>query len=277
MTTTTKWIVEAWAEELQTVLQFLTGEDWTLSVSADEPASSPSNCFWWTQRYSAAANASLAIGAPPLAWSELGARVLQAAGVELIEQASARSTYLEAVQQSANALTRALSARLGTTVEATGGTDETPSTIEHTASVIIRSAGFELPPLRIWVSEALSAACNPSPLAAGTALGTAIVRSEPEPLAPTPQSRTMSVLLDVQMPVSISFGRASLPLREVMKLSTGSAVELDRKPDDEVDVIVNNCVIARGEVVVIEGNYGVRITQIISREQRLALRAGGRA
>jgi flagellar motor switch protein FliN len=93
----------------------------------------------------------------------------------------------------------------------------------------------------------------------------------------TPSSRTMSVLLDVQMPVSISFGRSSMPLREIMKLTTGSAVELDRKPDDEVDVIVNNCVIARGEVVVIEGNYGVRITEIVSREQRLALRTGARA
>ena len=89
---------------------------------------------------------------------------------------------------------------------------------------------------------------------------------------PPPTNPNVSVLLDVQMPVSICFGRASMPLREVMKLSSGSAVELDRRPDDEVDIIVNNCVIARGEVVVIDGNYGVRVTAIISREQRLALR-----
>jgi flagellar motor switch protein FliN/FliY len=67
-----------------------------------------------------------------------------------------------------------------------------------------------------------------------------------------------------------------MPLKEVMKLTSGSAVELDRKPDDDVEVIVNNCVIARGEVVVVEGNYGVRITEIISREQRMALRGDGR-
>jgi flagellar motor switch protein FliN/FliY len=79
------------------------------------------------------------------------------------------------------------------------------------------------------------------------------------------------------MPVSISFGRSSMPLREVMKLTTGSAVELDRKPEDVVDIIVNNCVIARGEVVAIEGNYGVRITEIVSREQRMALRGSTRA
>ena len=79
------------------------------------------------------------------------------------------------------------------------------------------------------------------------------------------------------MPVSICFGRASMPLREIMKLTGGSAVELDRRPDDEVDILVNNCVIARGEVVVIDGNYGVRVTGIISREQRIALRAGARS
>ena len=83
-------------------------------------------------------------------------------------------------------------------------------------------------------------------------------------------------ILDVEMPVSIAFGRSSMQLKEVMKLTTGSAVELDRRADDDVELIVNNCVIARGQVVVVDGNYGVRITEIVSREQRLALRVGGR-
>ena len=71
------------------------------------------------------------------------------------------------------------------------------------------------------------------------------------------------------MPVSVSFGRAYLPLRDVLKLSSGSIVELNRSVSDPVEVIVNNCVIARGDVVVVDGNYGVRVTQIISRQERL--------
>jgi flagellar motor switch protein FliN/FliY len=55
----------------------------------------------------------------------------------------------------------------------------------------------------------------------------------------------------------------------VIKLSTGSIIELNRTITEPVEVIVNNCVIARGEVVVIEGNYGVRIQQIVSRSERL--------
>ena len=81
--------------------------------------------------------------------------------------------------------------------------------------------------------------------------------------------RTLDLLMEVELPVSVSFGRAQLPLRDVLKLTSGSIVELNRTISDPVEIIVNNCVIARGEVVVVEGNYGVRIHQVISREERL--------
>jgi flagellar motor switch protein FliN/FliY len=69
--------------------------------------------------------------------------------------------------------------------------------------------------------------------------------------------------------VSVSFGRAQLPLKDVLKLTTGSIVELNRTVEDPVELIINNCVIARGEVVMVEGNYGVRIQEILSRQERL--------
>ena len=79
----------------------------------------------------------------------------------------------------------------------------------------------------------------------------------------------MDLLLEVELPVSISFGKTSLPLRDVLKLTTGSIVELNRTASDPVDVLVNQRLIARGEVVVVEGNYGIRIQQIASRHDRL--------
>lgn len=273
MTTEATWIAEAWAGELKNVLQFLTADDWNAKISGDTGGSA-STSYWWTQKFNAAAGATLSIGAPALAWSELGARILQGAGVDLIEQSSAKSTYLEAVQQSTSGLARVLGTRLAKSIDATGGREEAPDGNGITFAVVISAGDFQLPPLRVIVSEELCNALEPS------LTPTALVERPAESPAETsmpPSSRTMSVLLDVQMPVSISFGKSSMPLREIMKLTTGSAVELDRRPDDEVDVIVNNCVIARGEVVVIDGNYGVRITEIVSREQRLALRAGARA
>jgi flagellar motor switch protein FliN/FliY len=83
------------------------------------------------------------------------------------------------------------------------------------------------------------------------------------------RSKTLGLLLDVELPVSVSFGRTQLPLKDVIKLTTGSVIELNRTIQEPVEVIVNNCVIARGEVVVVEGNFGVRIHEVVSREERL--------
>jgi flagellar motor switch protein FliN/FliY len=91
---------------------------------------------------------------------------------------------------------------------------------------------------------------------------------EPAPRAHA-SSRTMDLLLDVELPVSISFGKTQLPMKEVLKLTTGSIVELDRSVGDPVEVLVNDSLVARGEVVVIDGNYGVRIQKIINPQDRL--------
>jgi flagellar motor switch protein FliN/FliY len=98
--------------------------------------------------------------------------------------------------------------------------------------------------------------------AADAELLSALVKEE----APT---KTFDLLFDVELPVSVSFGRAQVPLKDVLKLTTGSIIELNRAIGDPVEVIVNNCVIARGEVVTLDGNFGVRIHQVISRHERL--------
>jgi flagellar motor switch protein FliN/FliY len=79
----------------------------------------------------------------------------------------------------------------------------------------------------------------------------------------------MDLILDVELPVSISFGKTELPMKDVLKLTTGSIVELNRGVNDPVEVMVNHCLIARGEVVVVEGNYGVRIQHIASSLDRM--------
>jgi flagellar motor switch protein FliN len=77
------------------------------------------------------------------------------------------------------------------------------------------------------------------------------------------ESTGRKILLDdVEVPLSISFGKAQLPLRDVLKLGTGSIIELDRTVSEPVDIVVSNRVVARGEVVVIDGNYGVRVTHV---------------
>ena len=85
-----------------------------------------------------------------------------------------------------------------------------------------------------------------------------------------PAPSNLDLLRDLELPLNISFGSANIPLHVLANLNGGSIVTLDRPVDDPVDVIVNDRVVARGEVVVVDGCYGVRILEIASAAQRLA-------
>ena len=75
------------------------------------------------------------------------------------------------------------------------------------------------------------------------------------------------LLMGVKLPIRVLMGRTRLQLRDIARLGGGSVVELDCSPDDPVDIIVNDRLIAQGEIVVVGGNYGVRITRIASANQ----------
>lgn len=79
----------------------------------------------------------------------------------------------------------------------------------------------------------------------------------------------LDLLLDVELGVTLRFGSRRAPLREVLELSPGAVLELNREIQEPVDLVLNERVIAQGDVVVIDGNYGLQITRVISPEQRL--------
>ncbi|MGE0445002.1 MAG: FliM/FliN family flagellar motor switch protein [Vicinamibacterales bacterium] len=90
----------------------------------------------------------------------------------------------------------------------------------------------------------------------------------PAASAPEPAPR-LDVLLDIDLPVVVRFGHTDMPLRALTKLGPGSIVDLGRSPDDPVEVLVSNRVVAHGEVVVVGGNYGVRIVDVVSPSERM--------
>ena len=79
----------------------------------------------------------------------------------------------------------------------------------------------------------------------------------------------LDLLLDVELAVTLRFGSRRAPLREILELSPGAVLELNREIQEPVDLMLNDRVIARGDVVVVDGNYGLNITDVISPEQRL--------
>jgi|SRR5262245_42879145 len=80
----------------------------------------------------------------------------------------------------------------------------------------------------------------------------------------TEDQSTVALLMDVQLPVSIRFGETEMILEEVVKLGVGSIIELNSGIDQPVELVVNNRTLARGEIVTVDGFYGIRITEITS-------------
>jgi len=229
--------------------------------------------YWWRQPLSLAEDAVIWVCAPSETWTDLGRRALEAVGVEEAEAADIRQTYQELLQQGLSTLSQTIGAELGqeVTPEAGGQTEELPECC--VVPLELRHGDAESTVGRLWVafSKELIVRLQPTDAPTQAQPEAQPQASKPKALAgaSAPASEAMALLLDVELPVSVSFGRAHLPIKDVLKLASGSIVELNRAVSEPVEVIVNNCVIARGEVVVVEANYGVRITEIISRRERL--------
>ena len=80
----------------------------------------------------------------------------------------------------------------------------------------------------------------------------------------------LRLLADIPVRMSVEVGSTQLRLAEVMALSEGSVVELDRQADELLDIMVNGTLVARGEVVTVNGRYGIRVAEIASAETRMA-------
>jgi flagellar motor switch protein FliN/FliY len=79
----------------------------------------------------------------------------------------------------------------------------------------------------------------------------------------------ISLIRDVPLEISVELGRTTKRISEILDLTSGSVIELDRLVGESLDILANGKVIAKGEVVVVDENYGVRITEIVVPQHRL--------
>ncbi len=84
-----------------------------------------------------------------------------------------------------------------------------------------------------------------------------------------PSKMNREVIENIPVTLAIEVGRASLKIRDLMRLTQGSVVELDRLAGEPLDIVVNDTVVAQGEVVLVNDRYGVRLTQVISAADRI--------
>jgi flagellar motor switch protein FliN/FliY len=247
-------------EALRRALNSLTGTVFGVGIlestefgKADEP-------LIWQQPFSLADGARFWLVAGKDLCEAVGRMIAGGPDGESVADEDCRLRWSEIAGQAMTELARVISADLGRPVLAQGGEQDTaePDEQMQDAMLEVRNS-IQIWHVRIAWNGAFADAC-PAPAHQIASKGS---------LSETPPSKTLDLLMDVALPVSVSFGKASLQIREVLKLNTGSVVELNRLVSEPVEVIVNNCVIARGEVVVVDGNYGVRVIHLASRADRL--------
>ena len=237
----------------------------TFAIAAAESSAEPGDCIWTTYNFPPAPG-QITFGLDRAAAIALGHRILEAKHRTSEHDHHALHAIHHLNSQVAAELASALGSRLGTklgSIEPASAEESLPSAHDFALSLEHPRHGRHL--LLIRLSRELIGSFSQS----GALLSEADLAPAVNAIESRCTPRNLDLLLDVEMPVSISFGSTRISLKDVAKLSSGSTIELNRTLSEPIQVLVNNCSIARGEVVVIDGKFAVRIKDIVSGQDRL--------
>jgi flagellar motor switch protein FliN/FliY len=214
--------------------------DWSLTP---DPQDDTGSWTWWSSGLSTHPGADFFIGAPEETWEKLG-----------------RGGSSENSRENAAALVSGCFAKTveqifgGRAPTRDSGSSDAPSEDWARISVEIRYPAGQWP----------NAGCVLSPEFEQALRGPEEAAAPVSP--PASRMNPSDMLMHVQVPVSVTFGATQIRMKDLLNLTTGSVVELDQALHDNVEVRVNDRVIARGEVVAVDGNYGVRVLELVSGE-----------
>lgn len=108
--------------------------------------------------------------------------------------------------------------------------------------------------------------------AAGTVVDTAQPANIFQPLRPGQPidgNQDLDLILDIPVALTVELGRTKIPIKHILQLAQGSVIELDALAGEPMDVLVNGCLIAQGEVVVVNEKFGIRLTDIVTPSERM--------
>ena len=256
--------LEIWAEEFTRAIQTLSGVIPIVSairaVSPSQTSFESSTLFWWKQSFEGAGSFTTWIAAEEPTWSALG----NASGSNISD---ARNLYLAVICQAQQAAAAAGSEQLPKSLTCREGQPERPDSFDALIgfTIAIRLGDTDLSPILFFIEY------TAGDMLLGPQRGKelqSIQKYQPEWPVSSPM---LDRLMKLDLPLSVALGRAVMPIGDVLKITSGSMIQLDRTADDLVELIVHGTVVARGEVVSVKGNYGVRIKQIISKDDRLTL------
>jgi len=185
-----------------------------------------------------------------------------------------RDAFAEMLRQVAGQTAAAWKAQSRTEIELTFQATVEPAPVTAN-SVTLRLAGekFNELSLRLFLNEDLSDALDSLPAPPPTEPANQPLESAPSvPSAPrtTPLPTNLSLVLDVELDATIRFGERQMLLRDIFGLVAGAVVELNQMVNEPAELLVAGRLVARGEVVVVDGNFGLRVTEVASVIERAA-------
>jgi len=255
---------EAWKTCLQNVLSQVSGQPAAFEVSS-QPLAAADSDVWYTVVAGGAAHGEMTLRLPAASGTRLAQKFLgetePAAEGIAVEPISAenKEALEELLRQIAGLAATALAAVAGGEVQLHLSTSAAPSwSSDAIVCLQTRDEGGRPITIEIQISPALAAELQPRVPPAQTS-------AQPSPPSSTlpPPSSSYGRLMDVGLDVKLRFGTRRMLLRDVLALSAGVVVELDNALHSPVDLLLDGRLIAQGEVVVVDGKYGLRVTNVV--------------
>jgi flagellar motor switch protein FliN/FliY len=250
---------EVWEGCTQKVLSQIFGQTVTFEMPSEALPTADSD-VWHTVVVGGALRGEMALRLPAASGAHLAQKFLQqTAPVPEELSAEHKEALEELLRQIAGQAATALASAVGGEVQFHVAASAAPSW-SSSATMCLRTVGEAEAPvtLEIQISAALATALQPrAETQASPPSATA-----PRP-NPTPGAASYERLKDVILEVKLRFGSRRMVLRDVLALSAGVVVELESNLNSPVDLLLDGRVVAQGEVVVVDGNYGLRVTQVL--------------
>jgi flagellar motor switch protein FliN len=262
---------EQWVEEFARAVEMFTGERPTLTQKAAEPGQleewekQRDQYQWWQQETEEPQQFKAWLGAQEACFNALGGG--QGEGSD------PKELFQEMVSQANQGVVAVLSSSFPAPLRfgALSVNPPSPLTSLRLVAVTVHFKDADLPGL-IVALEPAAATILDGPEAAKPVAAAASTQLAVPSAAISVNAAMVERLMDLRLPVSVLLGQTVLPIRDALKIASGSLIELDRRLGDYVEVVVHGTVVARGEIVAVKGNYGVRIKEVISRKDRFALK-----
>jgi flagellar motor switch protein FliN/FliY len=229
--TQSRLLLDGWINSLTEVVESITDQkpkiEWRRETGTVADIGLSGEILWWEQKFQYSSKVEVWVGTPQGTWQQTGTLALQAADLDGSNADEVKRTWLEILGQWMSGLGRALGAYLGREVPRGASSENAPPATPCEWLIIsLEIGGAELPSLAVALGASFVDLLTTPPGDAGNV-------AEPQDehaLQPASHanigSRTLELLLDVELPVSISFGKTQLPLKDLPKLTTGSIVEI---------------------------------------------------